>query len=203
MNTDFCFEIYRSRLGRFKLIYENKAVLLKNSICYNNKKPITINDIKKFEILILTRFYSRSMSFFNVIMTDFRNGRKVRIEVKTLADQIKITTTEFELEDEFVNNLIYSYFSEDLFEDEVSLDVFFRYFDENVYEMKILAYEFVEITHNTITGIYNWILGKTNQYWDLIDFIKEGIVYLKNFEKLMLILVKDSENKWKITEYFS
>jgi len=202
MNTEFCFEILRSKLPKFKLIHENKDVLLKQSICYNNKKIITVNEVKKFEVLILSRFYTKSLSFFNVIINDFKTGKKTQLDRRTLSDQIKISTAEFELEDLFINNLLENYFGEDLTEDDVSLDVFFKFFDSNNFEMKIHAYEFVEVTFKTVTMIYSWVLNKITQFWDFVDFTKEGIMFFKNFEKLMLILVKDTENKWKITEYF-
>ena len=122
MNTEFCFEILRSKLPKFKLIHENKDVLLKQSICYNNKKIITVNEVKKFEVLILSRFYTKSLSFFNVIINDFKTGKKTQLDRRTLSDQIKISTAEFELEDLFINNLLENYFGEDLTEDDVSLD---------------------------------------------------------------------------------
>ena len=202
MNSDFCFEIYKNKLPKYKLIKENINEILSASTIYNNKKVIEVKDKEKLDYLILARFYSRSIGFFTVFIYDFKNGTKTHVDLKVLINQIHITTIDFELNDTYIKELVETNFGEGIVDNELSLDTLFNFFEKNNFEIKIHAFDFVTITHNAITTIYNWMVSKIIQFWDEIDVIKEGIAYFKNFEKLMLILVKDTHYKWKITEYF-
>ena len=127
------------------------------------------------------------------------------IELKTLRDQIQISNREFNLTDSEVDKIITKYFMDKSHKSYmVCLDMFFKFFvlSDHQLSVKIIANNYLNITMKRVELIYKWIESKAAYHFDSIDVGKNEYLLYSGFEKLIMIIFSDSENQFKISDYF-
>ena len=86
-------------------------------------------------------------------------------------------------------------------DDKIQLDSFFDYF-VNKYIFRIKITDFVQVSIESFSTIYADLDKIAQKIWENADAKKNGIIFYKEFENVMSELLCNSENKWKISEYF-
>jgi len=85
--------------------------------------------------------------------------------------------------------------------DLLELESFFNFF-LNKYYFKVKILDFTYVSVDRLINIYFGLDKLLGKMWDNADFKKQGIIFFKEFEQVLIVLLGNSENKWKIAEYF-
>jgi len=83
----------------------------------------------------------------------------------------------------------------------VELDSFFDYFLNKFY-FKIKVIDFVNVSVDMLIYVYISLNKILHKMWDNADEKRQGIIFVKEFEQVLSMLLGNRENKWKIAEYF-
>jgi len=187
---------------------------MSNSIFLKRDEELTEPNNVKYEIMILLVFYERSLAFVSRVSADRYETNNTKkegvdyIEIKTLRDQIQITTNEFNLTELEIDNIIKKYFVDKSINSinttMISLDLFFKFFvlNDSQFSIKIIANTFINFSMKKIELIYNWIENKAMYHFDSIDIGKREFLVFIEFEKLIMTIFGDSDNKWKVSDYY-
>jgi hypothetical protein len=71
------------------------------------------------------------------------------------------------------------------------------------YFFKIKITDFLQITMNSLTYIYDKLEKSICKIYDQVDHTNKGLIFYKEFEDILLKLVEPlNQNKWKIVDFF-
>lgn len=200
MTFDSCMEIYSQKFPLFLLNVETLNEILRCSIIFKNEEML--NDLpleSKRDSFYLSRYYTKSNHSFKKLLNNFKNNIQNEEKDISLADSIIIANREYELSLSTVLDLIKRNFK--ISGDAVKLESFLNYFIDK-YVFKIKMTDFMEQSFKGFGIIYNDLDKNLQKMWDIADKKRNGIIFFKEFESVMNIIMGNSENKWKISEYF-
>ena len=70
------------------MIKENKIPLIRYTIIYeNNKENKSMIDERKYELFIMTRFFSKAQFFINELLLEYRQNKKNYEPISSFYDQ--------------------------------------------------------------------------------------------------------------------
>lgn len=200
MDSLTVFEIYLTKFELFKFVLDNKYEIMRNTLVYENKKEIKMNDDVKLDQFLMWKFYGKSFVLINDLISKYKDGKMNEISLEVLYEKFYLVNKEFD-----INYFEFCQISKRVFnnknEDTLDLQSFFNFFNK-VKSFKIKIVDFIEITLNNIISLFNMIEKKIFTFFDESDSSKEGIVYFKQFREIMIKVLNNEDNKWKIIDYF-
>ncbi len=205
MNVEECIEIYQQKFS-FYLISQEAIykILHKCQVYEGGEKLNNLGYIKIRDLFLLNRFYEKSEYFFEKLLNEYRNKEKTEIGLIEISRDFIIANSDFDIN----YNL-----SIEIFEGNfpikknntnikfILLENLFEIFTKKKY-FKIKIIDFVYISVEIFIKIYDFLKEILEKIWENSDLKSDGIIFFKEFEKVLLKFLGKSENKWKIAEYF-
>lgn len=203
MNLDVCFTIYKNKFPNFKLSIEAFDKIIRASEIYDSSNTMIQSGQSNYEgvrdKLLLTNFYSKNVGIIEQILNDFKEGLINEIDALEIANHFMIANSEFELNLVYVLDILKLNFVVE--EDKIDLQSFFDFFLKKFF-FKIKVIDFMNITIDRLINIFNSLDKMINNLWNKADMQRNGVIYFKEFDNVIKNLMGNSENKWKISEYF-
>lgn len=200
MNFDNSMEIYLQKFPLFKLIIESLDKILRCCIVFKNEEEMDeIEMEKKRDMFYLSKYYSKSQASFKILLNNFKNNVQNEEKDINIADQIIIANREYELSLAMVLDWLKRNFN--VSGENIRLETFLNYFLDKYY-FKIKLTDFMEQSYHSFGIIYSDLDKNLMKMWDIADFKRNAIIFFKEFETVMNVIMGNSENKWKIQEYF-
>jgi hypothetical protein len=213
MNTEMCFEILFQKFPNYEMVFINKDQIISSSLVSssNNDKEEELlskefNPETKLNMFLLNRLYNRSLIFINSINTELISNHDAEVQYDKFYENFTLVNKEFE----FLNDIhIFDIFQKnfELYKNTEKNDYFIKsesflnYFLKKSF-FKIRIVDFLEISFNSLISIYGGLEKKIYKLYDDADFRKNGYILYKEFEDILLNLIGNTENKWKINELF-
>lgn len=200
MNLEDCFDIFHHKFSYYFLSAEALDKLIRACEVYesDNKKE-NFGFERTLDKFLLIRFYEKSPKFIEALVLDYRNKIKNEVDMLSLAHQFMSANKDLDINLNVTLDLFKKNFQ--VKEDLIDLDSFFTYFLKKFY-FKIKIIDFVNVSVERLINIYNGLNKILNKMWDNADLKRQGIIFMKEFEQVLSGLLGNSENKWKIAEYF-
>ena len=199
MQTDLCIEIYFTKFFYYNLVKENKNSLIRYTIVYEkNKENKGIIDERKYDLFIMSRFFSKAQFFINELLLEYRQNKKNYEPISSFYDQFSVANKEFNFEQSEIKCFFMKVFP--VISDEVPLEAINEF--QNQYFFKIKVTDFIEITLETFISTYDFLVKKVSSIFDTYDSRKQGIIYYKEFIEMINFIFVIPENEWKLNEYF-
>ena len=203
MEVFLCFEILYWRMPEFSVIeFTKKAILKKAKITTIDFKISEYNDYKwedKLDLMLLFRFYKNSVLFVKDLTFKYEK-LKIKIEdIENFIDPIQTSNKEFKLEKERVIEILSKFFNVNNYN--VPLDEFFGLFNSNKLLFSIGVIDFLDISLFYLELIFSTLEKQISNFYDLADLKKQGVIFYKEFNSMMNVLVK-SQNIWKVVDYY-
>jgi len=198
LHTDLCFEIYYEKLYEFNLVNENRANLIKSTKVYADDKEVEkLNDDTKFEYLLLSRFYNKSLIFIGNLISSFKEGQTTE-NLSLFYDQFTFTNKEFRISKDQFSYIFAKHFI--IIDFEVDLESFFNFFKTS-YSFKIKVVDFMDITLNSLINLFDLLEKQIYKYYKMTEFKYPEFLNLSEFSEVIHKITKE-ENKWKFSDYF-
>ena len=211
MNTEICFELYSSKFNQFELVEANYDHILSiSSIFLNDQKLNESSKSKKLDFFLLTKMYNKSMIFINDLNNSFMSGSVHDMSIEPFIENFYSANKEFEkfiLRDNVIDIFRRNFALNKIYIDSnttelcVNVESFLNFFTKK-YFFKVKITEYLDITINSLINTFNLLEKKINKYFDEADSKKHSHVYIKEFEELMLKLLGNTENRWKVNDFF-
>jgi hypothetical protein len=196
--TDLCFEIYYEKLYEFNMVNENKANLIKSTKVYADDKEVEkLNDETKFEYLLLSRFYNKSLIFIGNLISYFKEGQTTE-NMSLFYDQFTFTNKEFRISKDQFSHIFNKHFI--IIDFEVDLESFFNFFKTS-YSFKIKVIDYMDITLNSLINFFDLLEKQIYKYYKMIELKYSDFLNLSEFTEVIHKITKE-ENKWKVSDYF-
>jgi hypothetical protein len=200
MSFDNCMEIYLQKFPLLHLNIESLDRILRCCILIKNEDEISeISLERKRDIFYLNKFYTKNNEAFKLLLNKFKGNNYNEEKDIIIADLIILANREYELNLNFVLDILKRNFK--LNGDFVKLESFLNYFLDK-YNFKIKITDYMEQSYNSYGIIFNDLDKNLKKIWEIADIKRTGIIFFKDFENAMNVLLGNSENKWKISEYF-
>lgn len=193
-------EIYSSKFQNYFIGLVSFEKIIRETKIYKNEVLLEEMSIdRKKDVFFLTRYYQKSAAHFENLVKDFKDNNKNEENAIKIAEHIILSNKEYELNLIDCLNILKRNFN--LPNDFLSLELFLSFFLDR-YSMKIKILEFVQISLETFIVIYTDLEQKISKIWNRIEVERKGIIFYKEFEVILLDLLKSNENVWKFQEYF-
>lgn len=200
MSLENCFEIFISKFPNYSIQIECLDKMLRQSqVNQAEKEMANIGLESKKDMFILTKYYNKQNSSFQFLLNNFKNKTKNEESYLSIADQIMMANKEFEINFFQISELLKRNFT--IVNDKIQLESFLDYFVEK-FNFKIKITDFLQICIDFFGIIYADLDKFLAKMWENADTKKQGIIFFKEFEAVLNVLLGNSENKWKISEYF-
>jgi len=200
MSVENCVEIFINKFPNYSIHMESLDKLLRQSLISKAEKEVENLGLEsKKDIFMLMKYYNKSNSTFQFLLNDFKNKTKNEESYLNIADQIMIANKEFEVNFFQVSELLKRNFS--IVDDKIQLEPFLDYFVEK-FSFKIKITDFLQVCIDCFGVIYADLDKLLVKMWENADSKRNGIIFNKEFEAVLNVLLGNSENKWKISEYF-
>lgn len=200
MNFDNSMEIYLQKFPLFKLIIESLDKILRCCIVFKNEEEMDeIEMKKKKDMFYLSKYFSKFRASFKILLNNFKNNVQNEEKDINIADQIIIANREYELSLAMVLDWLKRNFN--VSGENIRLETFLNYFLDKYY-FKIKLTDFMEQSYHSFGIIYSDLDKNLMKMWDIADFKRNAIIFFKEFETVMNVIMGNSEIKWKIQEYF-
>jgi len=200
INLDECLEIYNNKFANYHLGNENIEKLIKACDVYlDDKKLEDFGYEPTLNKFLLDRFYKRNFIFIEGLLEEYQKKTQNEIELMTLANQFIIANRDLDVNYNMAEVIIKENFI--IRENVVELDSFFTYF-LNKYQFKMRIIKFVNLSLERLLNVYNSLDSILNKLWESADCKKQGIIFAKEFDRVIEFLMGNSEFKWKIKDYF-
>jgi len=202
MNLEDCLDLYNNKFSFYYLSVEVLDKLIRLCEIYegDNKLDNVLYGYEKTrDKFLLNRFYEKCQTLIEPLLIQYRNKIKNEVDVLYLANQFISVNKEFEINLTLTLEIFTANFQ--VRKDLLDLDSFFTYFLNKLY-FKIKTIDFVAVSVERLISIYSGLNQILNKMWDSADLKRQGIIFMKEFEQALNVLLGNSENKWKIAEYF-
>lgn len=200
ISIDGCIEIFNTKFPHYFISLESFDKIIKATKIFKNEIQMDEFSIDyKKDIFFLMRFYQKSSLYIEGLLKLFKSGTKAEESMNVISEQMILTNKEYGLSlidciDILKRNFKHS-------DNNVYLEKFFDFFLDK-YVVKIKALEFVQISLDSFRNIYTELEKKIDFIWTKTDYEKKGLIFFKEFEKILVELLGSTENLWKFTEYF-
>lgn len=200
MTLDSCVEIFFLKFPNFSLHIQSLDHLLRNSNVILNEKEIENLGLEnKKDIFYLRNYYNKQTSSFEHLLRHYTSKVKNEEDYLKIADQIILANKDFALNLMQTNEMLRRNFH--LRDNKILLESFLDYFvDKYVFKIKIS--DFVCISIECFSETFTELDKALAKLWELTEAKKNGIIFYKDFETCMNVILGNSENKWKTSEYF-
>ncbi len=199
MQTDLCLEIYFTKFNYYNMIKENKASLIRYTVVYEkNKENKGMIDDRKYELFVMSRFFSKAQFFLNELLLEYRQNKKNYEPISSFYDQFSVANKEFNFDKNEIKYFFMKVFP--VISEEVSLEAIYDF--QNKYYFKIKVTDFIEITLESFIFTYDYLEKKVSSVFDTFDSRKQGIIYYKEFIEMINYIFVIPENEWKLNEFF-
>jgi len=197
---DACMDLYSQKFTSFSLNVEALDRILRCCIVFKNENEMEeISTETKKDLFFLSRFYQKSKVSFEILLNNFRTLVQNDEKDLVIADQIILSNKDYEVNLVQVFDLLKRNFK--LVGDKIILDTFVDFFIDK-YTFKIKLTDFMQQTYECFEVIFNDLDKYLQIMWEKADFKRNGIIFYREFENVMNIIMGNSENKWKISDYF-
>lgn len=200
MTLDNCMEIYTSKFSDFSIHIEGLEKLLRNSLVLQNEKELENLGLEaKKDIFYLRNYYTKQNASFQLLLNKYKDKSKNEEKYVTIADQIILANRDSDLNFFKTCEILKRNFK--LVDDNLSLESFLNYFiDKYIFKIKIT--DFVRISTECFVYIFSNLEKNLLKMWELTEGKRNGIILYRDFETCMSMILGNSENKWKTSEYF-
>lgn len=200
MTLDNCFEIFLSKFPNSFIHIESLDKLLRNSLISQAEKEVENLGLEnRKDIFLLMKYYNKQNSAFQSLLNEFKNKTKNEESYLNIADQIMMANKEFEIDFFQIAEVLKRNFS--IIDDKIQLESFLDYFVER-FTFKVKITDFLQVCIDCFTVIYSDLDKYLVKMWENADAKRNGIIFYREFETVLNVLLGNSENKWKISEYF-
>jgi len=200
MSLDNCMDIYINKFPNYCINIDSLDKLLRMCTVIQNEKEIEGLGLEnKKDVFYLMRYYHKQNTSFQFLLNDFKNRGKNEESYLTIADQIMIANKEYDINLLQIIEILRKNFK--MFDDKIQLDSFLDYF-VNKWIFKIKITDFVQVSIDSFSVIYADLDKTLQKMWENADARKNGIIFFREFETVLTVLLGNSENKWKISDYF-
>lgn len=197
-----CFEIYYNKLPSYYIIENNLEELITLSEYQEGESFIHLGHLKKIEHFYLTRFFNKSTLFFSDLYDEFVKNPKNEtiLKITKVADLFIVANKEFEIDyrkslEIFKNNFIF------INENHLDFENFLDFFKpKRKFSIKIS--NFIEISFDFVIHVYRTIENQLKIFCLNSKEIANNYLVYKDFEEVLLNLIPNFENRWKINDYF-
>lgn len=201
INMESCNEIYSQKFGMYFLNCEAFDMLLRASQVFKNDKEVeNLGLVNKKDIFYLQRYHAKSQDAFQELIKQSKENYQFELNTLKIAEMFIIANKDYDLKLEetieiFKRNFIIK-------NESIVLDSFFEFFVEK-FSFKIKLLDYLQISYDILIQIYSDLEAKISKIWDKhLEIKNRGIVFYKEFEMLLLYILKSPDNKWKFNEYF-
>ena len=200
MNLENCVEIFNTKFQNYSLNSDLFDKLIRVCEFYQGDNQIP-NSGYEFvrDRFFLSRFYEKSTNYIENLIEEYKAKEKNEENVIELANMVINCNRDFEINLLLVIEIFKNNFKTT--EEKVDLESFFSYFLVKNY-FKIKIEDFINITLEKLENIYQGLDKTLSKLWENADMKKTGLLFYKEFESILIIILGNSENKWKISEYF-
>ena len=200
ITIESCLDIFSQKFSYYYLLEEALDKVIRNSIFYRNDNEIEdVSTEAKKDYFFLSRYNQRSSSSFQMLLNNFKNNKQNEEKDISIADQIIISNRDFDLNLVFVVDILKRNFR--LNGDLIQLENFFNFFVDK-FSFKIKISNFLQSCFEIFEKLYCDLDKSLLKIWENADYKRNGIIFFREFENVMNVLMGNSENKWKISEYF-
>jgi len=200
MTLDNCMDIYINKFPNFCINIESLDKLLRLcSVNHNEKDLEGLGLENKKDVFHLMKYYYKQNTSFQLLLNDFKSKIKNEENCLNIADQIMIANKEYDLNLFQIMDILKRNFK--MIDDKIQLDSFLDYFVEK-YIFKIKITDFLQVSIDIFSIIYADLDKLVQKMWENADSKRQGIIFYRDFEGVLNVLLGNSENKWKISEYF-
>lgn len=204
MNTQLCFEIYTNKFPLHFLIENNLDNLISTSVLSAEENKIDLKThSQKIEYFYLSKFYNKSVLFFNDLMDEYvKNPKNDEIlQMKKIADLFILANKEFEIDYATTLEIFKNNFKFVKGEEIIEFESFMEFFKtKKKFSIKIM--QFLEITFDFIVNMYKTIESQIKLFCLNCKEIANNCLVYKDFEEVLCKLIPNFENKWMINDYF-
>jgi hypothetical protein len=222
INIFSCFETYHNKFSIFSLKENNFEDIINRSFILEDEKIVDIPMPKKIEYMYLIRFFNKSIPYFNELRENEENkiisgngneglsiDYKINIEktkgvkLSEICDLMVKANKEFELDNKKSAEIFKNNFSiiEKETEDYINYDEFSEFFKFKR-KIQILICDYVESTIDIIINMFKFVENILIEFLDNCKEMSYNIILMKDFEKIILKLIPNFENKWMLNDYF-
>lgn len=201
MTLENCIEIYVSKFSIYNLNIENLERILRHSIVIVNEKEIDEYTTEhKRDLFFLYRFYTKANHNFQLLFNNYKNQIQTSEKDVIIADMIIKANHEYNLNLAQVIDILKRNFTP--IGDKIQLESFVDFFVTK-YIFKIKINDFIQQSFECFNIIFNDLDRNLQEIWLKGDYKRCGIIHFKDFELMMnLVMGQNTENTWKISEYF-
>ncbi len=200
MSLENCMEIYLSKFPLLSInIHALDKLLRSCTVVQNEKECESFGLESKKDVFYLMKYFQKQNASFQILLDGFRSNLKNEESYLSIADNIMIANKDYDLSLVLILDTLKRNFS--FVDDKIQLESFLDYFVDK-YSFKIKVADFVQISVESFAIIYADLDRIVQKIWMSADDKKNGIIFFKEFESVMNVLLGNSENKWKISEYF-
>ena len=195
-----CMEIYINKFPELSIDTRNLDNLIKSAILYIGDKEIEKSSYElKKDTYFLMRFFEKSSEFLNLLLSEFKNNIKNEEFYYVIADKLISSNKEFRINLNEAMDIINRNFL--IKGNKIILQSFFDFFMDKK-NLKIKALNFIQLSLEKLVVIYAELEELIGKLWEKSVFIKNEIIFYKDFEKIFINLLGGSENIWKYNKYF-
>ena len=201
MDTNFCFERIHACLNFYQILNKVSDIIIIHSTVYeqSSKNIITLSGDKKRDYFYLLRLNEKSIIFFNKLINDLKQNIREK-DIEPIITYLHNSNLIFKLSRDDCYNILKRNFKIND-NNTIDLDSFLEFF-VNKLTYKIQIYDFCDIIFNAIQFIFDGIIKKCKKIFTEIR-LGSGIIFYKDFEKIIFKLIRNGEIKWKISNYFN
>jgi hypothetical protein len=183
---------------QFNLEFFDK--ILDICLLFKNEKEIKNLFIEtKRDIFYLTRFYNKFKDTLENLLDLYKTSGRNEENYLKIAQQIILSNKEYNIDLTQSIEILKRNFK--VIGDVIQIDSFLDFF-VNKYTFMIKTKDFIRVATDSFFIIFNDLDKNVQKIWDFADFKKTGIIFYKEFESVMNVIMGSSEFKWKIPEYF-
>jgi hypothetical protein len=199
-----CFEIYYNKFPLHFLIENNLDDLISTSALSADENQITLKShSQKIEYFYLTKFYNKSVLFFNDLTEEYtKNPKNDKIlQMKKIADLFILANKEFEVDYRTAVEIFKNNFKFIKDEEIIEFESFMEFF-KTKRKFSIRVIQFLEITFDFMVNMYRTIESQIKLFCLNCKEIANNCLVYKDFEEVLTKLIPNFENKWMINDYF-
>lgn len=201
MDFENSFDIYNNNFPYYFLPTEALENLLRSCEIYEGNSKIDMKNYEKIrDLYFLFHFYNKNTAFIESLLNDYKSKRKSEEDLLEICSQFMIANNDYEIKLNFSIQVFKNNFKINS-NNTIDLDSLFTYFLKKIY-FKIKIMDYLCISLELFNKIYNGLDKILSKMWEKADLKRQGIIFYKEFEQVLSILLGNSENKWKIVEYF-
>jgi hypothetical protein len=201
MNLEDCLDFYHQKFSYYCISSEALDKLLRPcEVLEGNKRLENLGYERTRDKFLLNRFYLKSPNFIEALLLEYSSKIKNEVDILLIANQFINANKDLEINLNLTLDIIKKNFKINN-KEYIDLNSFFDYFLNKFY-FKIKVIDFVNVSVDMLIYVYISLNKILHKMWDNADEKRQGIIFVKEFEKVLSMLLGNRENRWKIAEYF-